>query len=148
MSNYLYMLVGIPASGKSTLANKLKLGGCNVVSSDEVRKELGCLTDMSRNSEVFIIVKRRVAEGLKTGNTVLDATNTSISGRKEYIEIAKSLGCNTIALFMDKPLSQCKLNNKFRDNEIPETVIESMHDKLQPPTIAEGFEQVITYSKQ
>lgn len=142
------MLVGIPASGKSTLAKRLKLGGCNVVSSDEVRKELGCLTDMSRNFEVFDIVKRRVAEGLKTGNTVLDATNTSISGRKEYIEIAKRLGCNTIALFMDKPLSQCKLNNKFRDNEIPETVIESMHDGLQPPTIAEGFEQVITYSKQ
>ena len=47
----LYMMVGVPGSGKSFIAKGLN---CPIVSSDAIRKELyGSEDDQSHNGEVF-----------------------------------------------------------------------------------------------
>ena len=141
----LYMMVGIPASGKSTMTKKLQAGGCKVVSTDEIREELGCLTDMSRNTEVFSIAKQRLRESLSKGDTVFDATNIRIKGRAEIMDCVKDLNCCKVAMVFDKDLGQCKLNNKFRENQVPESVIENMHSRFEMPTESEGFDVIVTY---
>ena len=66
-----YMMVGLPASGKSTVANSL---GGNVIvrSSDELRdKLLGDINDMSNNSGVFDILHSLVKSDLYCGKDVV-----------------------------------------------------------------------------
>lgn len=142
--NTLYMLIGIPGSGKSTLANKLSKSGCKIISSDEIREELGCIDDMSRNKEVFSILKDRLKEAIKTDDIILDCTNTRKSSRQD---ILKDIDCQKVALFLNKDLGQCKLNNQFRDRVVPVSVIEGMFNNLEPPSYDEGFDAIITYNK-
>ena len=49
------MLVGLPGSGKSTIARQLNdIYGTIIVSPDIIRKDLtGDMNDQSRNTEVF-----------------------------------------------------------------------------------------------
>ena len=76
MMNKLVMLVGLPGSGKSTYAGKLKKEGVIIHSSDRVREELGDVNDQSKNEEVFRILHKRIKDDLKSGKSVAyDATN-------------------------------------------------------------------------
>lgn len=99
-----YFMIGIPGSGKSTLAQTLD--GI-VVSSDEIRKEFFGSEDpdkctdllkrwveqypeaktMSVNSFVFKVMNERTCKLLQEGNNVVyDATNTTVSYRKETVQ--------------------------------------------------------------
>ena len=141
--NTLYMLIGIPGSGKSTLAHKLSKSGCKIISSDAIREELGCVADMSRNKEVFSILKDRLKETSKTDDVVIDCTNTRKSSRQD---ILKDIDCQKVALFLNKDLGHCKLYNQLRDRVVPVSVLEGMFDNLEPPSYDEGFDEIITYN--
>lgn len=87
------MLVGLPGSGKSTYAEKLKKEGYMIHSSDAIREELtGDINSQDNNPEVFGVLHKRVKEDLKSGHScVYNATNMSRKRRKAFLdEISKS----------------------------------------------------------
>ena len=62
----LYILIGLPGSGKSTWAAMQK--DCIVLSSDEYREKLfGDATDQAHNAEVFNALRKDVVKYLKAG---------------------------------------------------------------------------------
>ena len=82
------ILVGLSASGKSTMADRLKSKGYKIVSSDAIREELSFYEDQSRNNEVFKIFHKRIGDYLENGeNVVADATNLTIKSRKIYYDL-------------------------------------------------------------
>lgn len=79
-----YMLVGLPASGKSSESDRL--GDVIVRSSDYLRDKLcGDINDMKNNGAVFTILQSLVRADLYHGKDVVyDATNLKASYRVEF----------------------------------------------------------------
>lgn len=77
----LVMMVGLPASGKSTIAyNLAKENNYIVFSSDALREELYLdINDQTHNHELFVELHKRIKTALKECNNVIyDACNLSI----------------------------------------------------------------------
>lgn len=63
--NKFYMMIGLPASGKSTIAKEIaKSEDAIIVSSDEIRKEFGDVNDQSQNAKVFKEVEKRLKQNI------------------------------------------------------------------------------------
>ena len=135
----LYVMVGLPGSGKSTYAKTL---GCPIVSSDAVRAELyGDESIQGSAHEVFNIVHKRINDYLHAGKScVYDATNLSIKNRNPWPNIPE---CRKVAVVVDTPYAQCLERNATRKRKVPENVIARMAKKFQMPTAEEGFDEVL-----
>lgn len=60
-----YMMIGLPASGKSTIAKEISESeDAVIVSSDEIRREMGDVNDQSKNTEVFEEVEKRLKQNI------------------------------------------------------------------------------------
>lgn len=96
-----YMLVGLPASGKSSESDRL--GDVIVRSSDYLRDKLcGDINDMKNNGAVFTILQSLVRADLYHGkNVVYDATNLKASYRVEFLDTLKLLNCKKVCVFVD-----------------------------------------------
>jgi predicted kinase len=58
-------MIGLPASGKSSIAKKIaKSEDAVIVSSDDIRKELGNINDQSQNEKVFEIAEKRLKNNI------------------------------------------------------------------------------------
>ena len=82
----LFMLCGLPASGKSTYAKELsKQENANLHSSDNMRKILfGDENVNDKNEEVFSMLHKQIKLDLiDNKNVVYDATNINYKRRKD-----------------------------------------------------------------
>lgn len=156
MTKKIYMLVGVPAAGKSTWVEKEFQGECHVVSSDKIIDELAKAQNLTYN-EVFHYAK--VAEAMmwqefdryiegKYNPIVIDRTNMSPKARRKFFErlrnFHKGHGYEIHCVVFPKPEDeehQRRLNSRPGKN-IPEDVIRSMLASFQMPTEAEGFASV------
>lgn len=91
--NKLFMLVGLPASGKTTCGKRLaEVEDALIVSSDEIRKELlGDVNDQTKNEQVFKEVENRIINGLKERNVIYDATNINYKRRMAFLQKIKNV---------------------------------------------------------
>lgn len=151
MKPYLFIMIGISASGKSTIANRIaEREKCVIVSSDAIRGEIcdGGVSDQSKNNEVFKIFHRRIKENLENGNNVIaDATNITIKSRAAILEAVKEIDCYTVAYVVSKKVENCIKDNVSdqRQYPVPEEVIYKQMNKYQPPTYEEAFDHIIFY---
>lgn len=140
------MLVGIPYSGKSHLAEKLaKKYSAKIHSSDELREELfGDVNAQNSNRELFAELHRRVINNLRAGkNAIYDATNINRQRRVEMLEMArKRSGCECICYFLDTPLDVCFARKKLRFRVVPDEVIRKMYNAIEPPSLDEGWDEL------
>ena len=88
MTNF-YMLVGLPGSGKSNIAKKMKEENpkIQIFSSDELRKELwGNENTQGNNSVLFKELHNRIKFCLENGvDCIYDATNISSKRRMAFL---------------------------------------------------------------
>ena len=105
-----YMLVGLPASGKSSESDGL--GDVIVRSSDYLRDKLcGDINDMKNNGAVFTILQSLVRADLYRGKDVVyDATNLKASYRVEFLDTLRLLNCKKVCVFVDTPFEVCVLS--------------------------------------
>lgn len=125
MTNKLYILIGVPGVGKSTIANKLKNKNTIHLSSDNIREEyIENIEDYQKhNAKVFEIMNNKTFELLKEGkNVIYDATNLSRKKRKNLYNQAKKYDTEVIAYCILKPLKTVlKQNNQRTDwKRVPE----------------------------
>lgn len=142
------MLVGLSASGKSSIAKQLENKGYIIHSSDKIREEiLGDYTDQTQNNKVFAEMHKRTKNSLLNGQSVVyDATNLTIKDRNSILSVIKNIKCKKIALLVVKNFEQCIFDNKNREYPVPEYVIKKQMYKFQIPFKEEGFDEIlITY---
>lgn len=143
----LFIMIGISGSGKSTHAKKIAVENtAQIVETDAIRKELsGNEEDQTKNGEVFSLAKRRVQSIISAGNNVVfDATNVKKRDRKDFIDIGKDVvGCEIIACYIRPNLEVAKKQNSMRTRKVPEFVLEKHFNSIEPPTVLEGFSEII-----
>ena len=146
-----YMLVGLPASGKSTIAVNLFNSNINsrLRSSDGLRSELlNDINDMSRNGEIFDLLHSIIKADLYfERDTIYDATNLNADRRKEFLKSLSLLKCEKICIFVNTPYDICIERNLKRERVVPISVMEKMKDNLQKPDMSEGWNEIkeVTY---
>jgi predicted kinase len=143
----LIVLIGIPGSGKSSLAGQLQPLGYRVISTDQIRAQLfGDPAIQGRWPLIWAEVERQLQTVVQTGLAVYDATNTKRRGRRQLIRLARSLGFEqVIGFWLHPPLALCLERNQQRERQVPDSVIRRMERQLwsAPPKLAEGFDSLL-----
>ena len=140
------MMVGLPGSGKSTMAKRLaEEYNANIHSSDDIRAELsGDATRQDINDLVFKTLHNRVKEDLCNGkNCIYDACNISYKRRMAFLQELKNIPCEKICVLMATPYEECLKNNVNRDRVVPEYVIEKMYRNFDMPWVYERWDDII-----
>ncbi len=145
MKPKLIMLVGLPASGKSTLAKELsEKYDATIHSSDTLRKRLlGDENNQNDNGKLFNVLHNEIKMHLKNGiSTIYDATNINYKRRKAFLSELKNIECKKICIVVATPYQKCLANNKTRERNIPEDVIRRMYMNWTTPYWYEGWDDI------
>lgn len=143
----LFMMVGLPGSGKSTYAEHIITpnGKPIIHSSDKLREELyGDVDSQEHNGELFVELHRRIKNDLKNGKDVVyDATNISKKRRMAFLRELNNIQCHRICITIMTPYDMCLEYNRARQRVVPDEVINRMIKNWNPPDYTEGFENII-----
>lgn len=165
----LYLMVGIPASGKSTKVAELEKNGAVRISSDVVRGELfgdegiqyteewlkenGFKLQEGEDEEtakrtfaiklIFAEVYKRAIDYLKNGkDVILDSTNISKSARKMAFDNLGKYVDKVVANVMAVSYEECMRRNSGRDRVVPEEVMRRLADSFNIPDYSEGIDEI------
>ncbi len=154
----IYMMVGLPGSGKSTYIQNLDNWNNNdmlfarVVSTDHIIETVANQAGMTYDEGFKLLIKfadvvfkKNIDEIISNNESfVIDRTNLTVKGRKQFIDLAKANGYEIHALVMPEighDEWQSRLSGR-PGKTIPDTILESMVENYVYPTIEEGFTTV------
>lgn len=150
--NTFYMLVGLPGSGKSWQAQRIKedhlnSSGVNSVvwiSSDAIREEMYGSEDIQGDSSVvFAEMKRRTDTALKAGYDVIyDACNINSKRRKGFLDSLAFFKGQKVCLVCATPYQECLVRNSLRNRVVPNEVIRRMYMNWNTPFYYEGWDSI------
>lgn len=138
----LYVLVGLPGSGKSTWLERNRKPS---LSSDALRAALtGDESNQEQNRLVFAQLRALVRARLAAGcaETWVDSTALTRTERRCWIRLAEMHGCAVEAVFFDTSVEVCRARNSARQRRVPEEALERMARRMSAPRVEEGFDQV------
>jgi predicted kinase len=131
------ILIGLPASGKSTFFLEHFAATHEAVSKDALRNN----RQPQRRQEQLI------AEALAAGRSVVvDNTNPRVADRAPIIAIARRFGADVAGYFFPTEAQVAQRRNRARQgrDRVPDVAIFVARKRLEPPTYAEGFDHLFT----
>ncbi|MEL6910634.1 MAG: ATP-binding protein [Cyanobacteria bacterium J06629_2] len=140
-----HLLIGLPASGKSTFAQQLsqQIPNSVVVSTDTMRARLyGDEMVQGDWNRIENLVIEHVRLAISYEQIVIyDATNVQLAWRNSFLDKVSDLNSEWIAWWLKTPVNVCKNLNKYRSRQVPNQVINDYYQYLEesPPTVEEGF---------
>ena len=152
----LIMLIGLPASGKTTWTNKFlaQNPGYTVVSSDDIIERYA-KKDGINYSQAFHkyadVADKEFKQELQAAlqakkNIIVDRTNMSKKSRNKILSNVPK-GYERIAVVFDvaRPELDKRLVQREYDTgkRIPKEVVDGMHASYSPPSKEEGFAEII-----
>jgi predicted kinase len=149
----LIILVGLPASGKSTIAKNLVIqhGGV-IVATDKIREELYGTRKELGGKEIFTEAKNRIVKAFKDGekNVYFDATNLRSKKRASFIrsiqeQIDEKISVVALLIAVSKDTVRIQNERRPQEHQVPAYVIERMLRNFQMPMYHEGFSHIIVF---
>ena len=150
------LVCGLPGAGKSHFsARHFKQSGRLRINRKEIRRLLYEMTrfgekwseDYFESHDEFLVkhVEKKIVEHLLQNKQkiLVDNTSGSRDSRKAYLAIAKALGKNAGAIFLDVSREKCMERNRSREDSIPDTVITNLSLATELPEKSEGFQAVL-----
>ena len=138
--NFLICLTGLPASGKTTFANKLKeilekrftKLTVSIIDPDIIRHTMA---PNKFNYTLEPIVRERnlteITKELSKGNIVIsDDLNYYSSMRHDLKNLADNFNVNFFIIHISTPFETCLTWNEMRGEPIPNTIIDKIHKKF------------------
>lgn len=148
----LYLISGIPGSGKSTFLKKYATGkpSALIISRDKIRFSL--LQDEDPYFKYESIVENMfytgITNALKLGYDVFaDQSSISPQARKKLINrVAGYTEINIV--YVDTPIEECIRRDSKREGRahVGEAVIRDMAKKFTKPNFNEGFNKIYQYN--
>ncbi|MEM1290814.1 MAG: AAA family ATPase [Cyanobacteria bacterium P01_H01_bin.162] len=147
-----WLLIGLPGSGKSTWASHFNQSAppLVIISTDQIRAQLfGHAATQGPWPQVWHSVNGQLqttVQQAQQGNisgAIYDATNVQRQGRHTVIQAARAAGFTRLsAVWFDVPTALCLQRNRQRSRQVPTDVIETMARQLAgaPPHCDEGFD--------
>lgn len=145
MSKNLYIVMGLPGSGKSTWL-KEHLNDPVIVSRDEVRFSM-----LGENSKYFDNEKKvfskyvnTIQEYLDSSNNIdvyADATHINQKSRNKLLNKLNLKDVNINILYINTPVEECIKRNNNREGleKVSEKVIRDFNERLEVPTHNEKY---------
>ena len=129
------IFVGLPGAGKSTLYRD-KFAATHV----HVSKDLwpNATNREKRQAEL-------IADSLGSGRSVVvDNTNPTVAERAKLIALARAHGARVVGYYFDVNTRTAVARNAERvgQGKVPNVAIFTTAKRLEPPTLAEGFDQL------
>lgn len=143
MSN-LYIMMGIPGSGKSTWCKNNVPVGASYISRDKIRFSMLGPGEayFSKENQVYAIFIEQINKAL-ANDKVVYADQTSLDAR------ARAKLINSLAIkpeeihivWLNTPLAKCLSRNELRTglSRVPRRSIEQMYNNLTRPSWSEGI---------
>lgn len=152
--NEFIILMGVPASGKSTLAKELmEMKEYVYVNLDNIHKDNNDgLYGQNGEKELKVAEKQMKEAREKNKNVIFDAINASYRKRKHWIEQFKAKGYFTKIIFINSSVEDAIARNKMRENNGGHTVadkrIKEIYTHIQFPLKHEADEIIVkTFEK-
>lgn len=137
----LILVCGIPASGKSTIADILSvyMNNAPIVSMDGIREMLFGTRKCQKQGDLVytLAVNKTIRLFQECDIVIFDATNRTKKAREKLIEdIQTYYNCYVYCIFVNTPVDIALDRNSNRDEsiQVPPAVIHRMYNTLQPPT--------------
>lgn len=128
---------GVPASGKDTWLAENR-PGLPVVSLDGLRDEME-VDATDDQGAVIQAARERCREYLRAGRDfAFNATSTTRLTRQRWLGLLADYEARIELVYLEPPLKVVLQRNRKRQAQVPERVIRSLLDKVEPPTLAEG----------
>jgi predicted kinase len=129
------ILIGLPGSGKTTFYRQRFAGTHAHVSKDlwpNVR---------NKNARQAQELSARLSSG---ASVVVDNTNAAMADRAPVIALARRHGAKVVGYFVDVPVKDALARNSGRDGRerVPNVAIYTIARRLEPPSPAEGFDEL------
>lgn len=129
------MMIGLPASGKSTFAQYV-LGNLPIVSKD--------LCNGSESQEM-----KRLEDLLSKGeHIVVDDTNYDRKSRAKIIALCHKYHAEVKAIYITTDKQTCIERNRTREKKIPEVAIHTIAKRFEKPKLEEGFIDISDWTKE
>jgi len=133
----LIILVGPPASGKSTWGKKFAAENNVVyVSTDAIRAEIGSgEADQSVSQAAFGIARQRVSQALGVGKSaMIDATSVNRKARRDWIQLGRGHGAYIVAVAFEVSRDELLRRDAQRERHVGPEVIDRFIGKYSRPT--------------
>jgi predicted kinase len=129
------ILIGLPASGKSTFFRERFAATHDHVSRDLMRN---AARPQARQQQL-------IAASLAAGRSVVvDNTNPSRSVRAAIVGVARQHGVPVTAYYFESAASDALRRNRRREgrDRVPDVAIFTARKRLEPPDASEGFDRI------
>jgi predicted kinase len=151
----IYILIGAPASGKSTWSRSIlsKDSSFVVISTDDLIEQYGAEEGLNYseawpkyNGKATAVAKQKFASAVSSNsNIIYDQTNMGKKKRQSILSNVQDY--YKIAVVFDVDTKELFRRNKERAEKtgknIPEHVIKDMLGRYEIPTTQEGFDKII-----
>jgi predicted kinase len=129
------IFVGLPGAGKSTLYRE-RFANTHVHVSKDLWPNAA-----KREARQQKLLEDSLAAGL---SVVVDNTNPSIAERAPLIGIARARGAHVVGYFFAVATRAAVARNANRTgkDKVPNVAIFTVAKRLEPPTLAEGFDRL------
>src|SRR5580765_14672 len=131
------ILIGLPASGKSTFFHERFAGTHDHVSKDLLQNNRA----RQRRQEQLI------SESLASGRSVVvDNTNPTVAVRAPIVAAARKYGAEVVGYVFVTDAADALRRNRAREGRerVPDVAIFTVRKRLEPPSMAEGFDRLFT----
>jgi predicted kinase len=147
-----YLTIGPPGVGKTTFVSWRLVGAglvapADVLSPDEWLWEDGEYLWTPEGARIAWARTRPQFERLCLSGRpfAVDATFVTADARRPWLRATGAAGVAAVGVFFDVPASVARTRNAARQpasRVIPDEVLERMYERLEPPTLKEGFAEV------
>lgn len=147
---FFIMLIGLPLAGKSTFyENYLKQSDHTFLSTDDYIERQCKKVGFTYNQgfELYIkeacndLMQQLRVSILHNKSIVVDQTNLNVKSRKRKLKLIPD-HYHKVAIYLPITVEESLRRNTRPGKIIPESVIRSMNDSIQIPTVEEGFDEV------
>jgi len=147
------ILIGVPASGKSTwLSKQGEIDRTMVISTDNIIEHVANDYGMTYDQAFPDLIKfaeKVIWQSLEDSayfedNVIIDRTNLSVKSRKRFIRALQGYEFEAVVFPTPDLIEWDRRLNSRKGKTIPYNVLQSMAKNFEMPTEAEGF-STITY---
>lgn len=136
----LYVLCGLPASGKTTLSTKLaNEHNAKIYHYDEFKKGSKPQESKQTHQRLYSLIAQDLLAGY---DVVLDDLHLALEWRQSLLTTIKNIPCKKILIVMTTPLEVCVARNTERNNGLPNSVIYHLNTRYCPPSLDEGWDDI------